>query len=101
MARRVFVVQRTEHNFVPATNYGDIEFVALANYPKFGSSRTHVDYMKNALRDFTADDYLLPVGDPLNIGVAMAILSQKVGAFTVLKWDNTASKYVPVNILEV
>jgi hypothetical protein len=39
----------------------------------------------------------LIVGDPLNIGVAMAILAKR-GAFTVLKWDNMANKYVPVNI---
>lgn len=94
---KVYVVQRTEHNFVSATDYGDIEFVALVNYPKFESPLTHVEFMKSKLQDFGPADYLLVVGDPLNIGVAMAILSKR-GPFTVLKWDNMAVKYVPVTI---
>ncbi len=94
---KVYVVQRTEHNFVPATDYGDIEFVALVNYPKFENPQKHIDFMKSKLETFGPSDYLLVVGDPINIGVAMAILSKR-GAFTVLKWDNVSSKYVPVTI---
>lgn len=94
---KVFVVQRTEHNFVSATDFGDIEFVALVNYPKFENPQKHIDFMKSRLESFGPTDYLLVVGDPLNIGVAMAILSKR-GAFSVLKWDNMSSKYVPVTI---
>lgn len=94
---KVYVVQRTEHNLVSATDFGDIEFVALVNYPKFENPQKHVDYMKSKLEDFSPTDYLLVVGDPLNIGVAMAILAKR-GAFAVLKWDNMSSKYVPVTI---
>lgn len=94
---KVYVVQRTEHNFVSAMDYGSIEFVALVNYPKFESPIKHVEFMKSKLEDFGPADYLLVVGDPLNIGVAMAILAKK-GAFTVLKWDNMTNKYVPVTI---
>lgn len=94
---KVFVVQRTEHNFVPATDFGEIEFVALVNYPKFENPQKHIDFMKSKLETFGPADYLLVVGDPLNIGVAMAILAKR-GAFTVLKWDGIANKYVPVTI---
>lgn len=94
---KVYVVQRTEHNFVPATDFGDIEFVALVNYPKFENPVKHVEFMKSKLADFGPADYLLIVGDPLNIGVAMAILSKK-GPFAALKWDNMSNKYVPVTI---
>ena len=94
---KVFVVQRTEHNFVPATDFGDIEFVALVNYPKFENPAKHIDFMKSKLADFGPTDYLLVVGDPLNIGVAMAILAKR-GPFDVLKWDNMSNKYVPVSI---
>lgn len=94
---KVFVVQRTEHNFVPATDFGDIEFVALVNFPKFENSTKHVEFMKQRLEDFGPADYLLVVGDPLNIGTAMAILAKR-GPFTVLKWDNMSSKYVPVTV---
>jgi hypothetical protein len=93
----VYVVQRTEHNFVPATDYGDIEFVALVNFPKFEDPQKHVDFMRSRLANFGSNDYLLVVGDPLNIGVAMAILAQR-GPFSVLKWDNMSAKYLPVNI---
>ena len=95
---KVYVVQRTEHNFVPATDFGDIEFVALVNFPKFENPVKHVDFMRSRLEAFDpAVDYLLVVGDPLNIGVAMAILAKR-GAFSVLKWDNMSSRYVPVTI---
>jgi hypothetical protein len=94
---KVYVVQRTEHNFVPATDFGDIEFVALVNFPKFENPAKHIDFMKSKLEGFGPTDYLLIVGDPINIGVAMAILA-KHGPFSVLKWDNVASKYVPVTI---
>ncbi len=94
---RVFVVQRTEHNLVPAMDFGEIEFVALVNFPKFENPAKHIDYMKGRLQDFGPTDYLLIVGDPVNIGVAMSILA-KQGPFTVLKWDNMSSRYVPVTI---
>lgn len=94
---KVYVVQRTEHNLVPATDFGDIEFVALVNYPKFENPIKHVEFMKSRLENFGPADYLLIVGDPLNIGVAMSILAKR-GPFAVLKWDNMSSKYVPVTI---
>lgn len=93
---RVFVVQKTEHNLAPAMDFGSIEFVASVNYPRFEAPSRHIEYMKSRLLEFDpVVDSLLIVGDPLNIGVAMAILSRR-GPFRALKWDNVAARYVPV-----
>lgn len=93
---KVFVSQFTNHNVAPATGFGEIEIVARHNYPRFGDSSEHTKSIRDVVRNFNNnEDYLLIVGDPINIGYIIHILLEK-GPFQCLKWDNLAGKYIPV-----
>ena len=51
------------------------------------------------LKDFTSEDYLLLMGDPVLIGIICAVAAKKTNNnFKVLKWDRESSIYIPITI---
>ena len=55
--------------------------------------------LRQGLKDFTTDDYLLLTGDPAIIGVACSIVSDITnGKYNLLKWDKQERKYYPIEI---
>ena len=55
--------------------------------------------LRQGLKNYTADDYLLLTGDPAIIGVACSIVSDITnGNYNVLKWDKQERKYYPIEI---
>ena len=55
--------------------------------------------LRQGLKDFTKDDYLLLTGDPAIIGVACSIVSDITGGkYNLLKWDKQERKYYPIEI---
>ena len=60
---------------------------------------TYVFKLKQILKDYTAEDYLLLTGDPAIIGVACSIVSDITnGKYKLLKWDKQERRYYPVEI---
>ena len=55
--------------------------------------------LRQGLKDFTKNDYLLLTGDPAIIGVACSIVSDIThGKYNVLKWDKQERKYYTISI---
>ena len=55
--------------------------------------------LRQGLKNYTVDDYLLLTGDPAIIGVACSIVSDITnGKYNVLKWDKQERKYYPIEI---
>ena len=55
--------------------------------------------LRNLLKNFRQDDYLLLTGDPAIIGVACSIVSDITnGKYKLLKWDKQERKYYPIEI---
>ena len=55
--------------------------------------------LRQGLKDYTSDDYLLLTGDPAIIGVACSIVSDVTnGKYNLLKWDKQERKYYPIEI---
>ena len=55
--------------------------------------------LRQGLKDFTSNDYLLLTGDPAIIGVACSIVSDITnGKYNLLKWDKQERKYYPIEI---
>ena len=55
--------------------------------------------LRQGLKDFTKEDYLLLTGDPAIIGVACSIVSDMTnGKYNLLKWDKQERKYYPIKI---
>ena len=107
---RVFVIQeiagtkagKPKINIMGASNYsssGKFNFL-LPEFSQIIFSPGPLIYkLRQGLKDFTKEDYLLLTGDPAIIGVACSIVSDITGGkFKLLKWDKQERKYYPIEI---
>ena len=107
---RVFVIQeiagtkagKPKINIMGASSYSSSgKFIFLL--PEFSqiifSPGPLVYKLRQGLKDYTFDDYLLLTGDPAIIGVACSIVSDITnGKYNLLKWDKQERKYYPIEI---
>lgn len=83
-------------NLEPAKPFGEVVVMLPPN-----ANRLHINPLVVALReqmkDFSADDYIVAVGDPSLIAAAACIAVKKTGGLLrILKWDRQTSTYIPV-----
>lgn len=97
---RVFVVQEPQHrsgervmDLSPAARFGDMIFLAPAGTFTRDWSGI-IAKMRVLLEDFSDDDYLLPTGHPIAIGVAAALAAAaNEGRIRFLRWHPRLSDY--------
>ena len=107
---RVFVIQeiagtkagKPKINIMGASNYsssGKFNFL-LPEFSQIIFSPGPLVYkLRQGLKDYTSNDYLLLTGDPAIIGVACSIVSDITnGKYKLLKWDKQERKYYPIEI---
>ena len=95
----VYVVQEVpKFNVLPARKYGELELMLPPGQITLSAGPT-VNRLKHKLRNFTDMDYLLLIGDPLAIGLAVAIASNaNRGKARLLKWGRQEKQYYPLNV---
>ena len=55
--------------------------------------------VEKKLKDFTSEDFLLLMGDPVLIGIVCAVAAKITNNnFKVLKWDRESAIYIPITI---
>ena len=107
---RVFVIQEISGtkagnpkiNIMGASSYsssGKFNFL-LPEFSQIIFSPGPLVYkLRQGLKDYTSNDYLLLTGDPAIIGVACSIVSDITnGKYNLLKWDKQERKYYPITI---
>ena len=107
---RVFVIQEISGtkagnpkiNIMGASSYsssGKFNFL-LPEFSQIIFSPGPLVYkLRQGLKDYTSNDYLLLTGDPAIIGVAWSIVSDITnGKYKLLKWDKQERKYYPIEI---
>ena len=86
-------------NIRSAEKFGDLKVCLPDNRQMILSSGPLTFKLKQELKDFNDNDYLLLIGDPAIIAVAGAIASENNnGRFKVLKWDRNEMKYYDIEI---
>jgi hypothetical protein len=97
----VFVVQNPDKkkNIISATEYGELEFILPESENIMYTPAVTISRIRHTLRNFNEKDYLLLIGDPVAIGVAVhfALLLNGNKA-KILKWDNREFKYYPIQL---
>jgi hypothetical protein len=92
-------VQKRYMDLTPALKYGEI-VVCLPASANFINTAPLVRAMKEKMKDFGPDDYLLAVGDPVAMQVASAIADRNCGGkWKTLKWDRKERQYQPIEVL--
>ncbi len=96
---KVYAIQEANNkNMLSATNFGDLEFLLPPQTNLMFSTEKTLNTIKSGLDDFTEDDYLLLIGDPVSIGIATHYAVQKTDVVKFLKWDNREYTYFPVEV---
>jgi len=97
---RVFVVQEVPgRNITHAFDFGRVEVLLAPGVHVVLSPGPVAKKMREKLRDFTDDDYIVPIGDPAAIAMAASIASYyNDGRYKLLKWDRETLRYYPVEI---
>lgn len=85
-------------NLEPAKRFGELVVMLPPN-----ANRLHINPLITALReqmkDYSAEDYVIAVGDPSLIAAASCIAVKKTGGILrILKWDRQSSAYIPVEV---
>ena len=98
MAKVYAIQEATNKNMLSATNFGDLEFLLPPQTNLMFSTEKTLNTIKSGLDDFTEEDYLLLIGDPVSIGIATHYAAKKTDVVKFLKWDNREYTYFPVEV---
>lgn len=106
----VFVVQRQQRwdsnsnqlvdkfDLSSAAAYGEIKYLLSPKAAPFHPESV-ISELHQKLDKFTADDYLLLVGNPCLIGFSVAIASDKtnLGMVKLLQFSGKEQRYIPIS----
>ena len=97
---KVYIVQEMHnHNYTPAGQFGELETLLPPNRQIMFNSQPVVLKLRDRLREFSDEDYILASGDPAAIGLVCAIAAERNhGKFKMLKWDRQSSCYYEVSL---
>jgi len=89
---------RSKFDLTPAARYGELHVLIPAGTSMLSTVPT-VRTLREKLRGFSDEDYLLPVGDPSVMMAAGAIAAEfNAGRVKVLRWDRHQKCYIPIQI---
>lgn len=81
----------------PAEEFGAFSYLLTPTASPFNPSNI-IPELREALQDFSDDDHLLLVGNPVLIGWATAIAADyNDGRVSVLQWSGKDHRYIPVS----
>ena len=90
---------RPKINIMGAQKYGEIKVLLREDSQIIFSPGPIIFSLRNKLKIFTKEDYLLLTGDPAIIGVACSVVSDMTnGKYNLLKWDRQEKMYYPIKI---
>ena len=85
-------------DFRKALSYGEVELLLSHGRVGFTPGPT-IDTLKEKLRNFSYEDYLIPTGDPAAIAIASMIAGEaNMGRVKMLKWDRDSKNYIEIQI---
>ena len=90
---------RPKINIMGAANYGSFKFLLPELSQIIFSPGPLIFKLREGLKKFSENDYLLLTGDPAIIGVACSLVSDITnGKYKLLKWDKQERKYYRIEI---
>ena len=86
-------------NIMSASKYGRFKFLLPEFSQIIFSPGPLIFKLRNLLKNYTTQDYLLLTADPAIIGVTCSIVSNLTnGKYNLLKWDKQERQYYPITI---
>ncbi|MCK5600420.1 hypothetical protein KAR91_01020 [Candidatus Pacearchaeota archaeon] len=82
-------------NLSSAEQYGELSYLLSPSASPFNPEGV-LKEMAERLADFTSEDYLLLVGNPVLIGMASALAADIAGVVQFLQWSGKDQKYITI-----
>lgn len=100
---KVYVIQETPHNFLPAEQYGEVEFLSIGDFNSTRNSLHNENLVRNLRQRLKAyrpeTDYLVITGSPYVTAAVFLILGHRgVHEVQFLRWSNRDMVYTPLTI---
>jgi hypothetical protein len=87
---------RPLYDLTPALKFGTLQ-VLLPHGPMLLATEPMIADLKERLKDYTADDYIMCIGDPSAIAAAVLVAGQiNGGKVSLLKYDRNEKQYNPI-----
>ena len=81
----------------PASAYGDIELLLDSGVIMGIAAAPVIRTFKEKLQGYCSDDFILPTGDPVAMGLAIAIAANYNGGLVnILRWDRRERRYIKI-----
>lgn len=86
-------------DYSKAARFGEVIFLFDGQKQVVMSPQPTVRKLKNILKDYKDNDYLLLVGDPALIGLTTSVVSYILnGRYNMLKYDRIEKDYFPIRV---
>lgn len=97
-ARKIDGTWVPEFDLTPAAEFGEVEVLMPPGH-SFFSPVPVIRTLKEKLKNFSDEDYLMPIGDPsIMVAAAMIAGEQNHGRIKLLKWDRFQQAYIPIQL---
>jgi hypothetical protein len=93
---RVFIVNKSAHDFSEAQQYGEITFLSEGPMNRYSTNNMHRRFSE-VLKDSTEDDYIVPCSLNVMNSIACAIFAKKHGRLNLLLFKD--GKYIKRNLM--
>lgn len=93
---KVFIVNKSAHDFSEAKYYGDITFLSEGSMNRYATNNMHRKFY-DALKDSSSDDYIVPCSLNVMNSIACAIFAKMHGRLNLLLFKN--GKYIERNLI--
>ena len=82
-AKRVFIVNKSSHDFEPAKKYGEIKYLSEGSMNRYATN-SMVRQFSEVMELSQADDYIVPCSLNVMNSIACAIFAHKHGCLNLL-----------------
>jgi hypothetical protein len=94
--KRVYVVNKSSHDFSPAEHFGEITFLSEGPMNRYSTNSMYRTFYE-ILKDSSPDDYIVPCALNVMNSLACAIFAHKHGKLNLLLYKN--GEYIERNHL--
>ncbi len=97
---KVYIVQENPNvNVIGAGRFGELIPMLPPGRQITLSPAPVIRLLSNKLREFSDDDFLLAMGDPVAIAIASMVAGEvNNGKVNMLKWDRREYRYYPLEV---
>ena len=92
----------SKFDFEPARRFGELKFVLRPSTSPFLNLPSTIAEMHEVLSEFTDEDYLLLTGNPVLMGLAVAVAADyNEGNLNLLQWSGAKRVYIPIRAVDI